>query len=194
MANADNPNGFRPVRYLSGAPYNGACNKYVAAENLFLGDLVELTGADGDGYPTVGRSEAGDAHVGAVVGWDAVPSANGSATLENLYCASGAVVYIADDPSLVFEAQQAGTDLVDASIGLNAEIVVAAGSTTTGKSNMEIDSTTGATTNTLSLQLVGKVDRPDNSFGATTDTNSRLLVRINTHAYTVGYTTGGTGV
>lgn len=194
MANADNPNGFRPVRYLSGAPYNGASNKYVAAENLFLGDLVELTGADGDGYPTVARSEAGDAHVGAVVGWDAVPSGNGSATLETLYCASGAVVYIADDPSLVFEAQQAGTDLVDASIGLNAEIVVAAGSTTTGKSNMEIDSTTAATTNTLSIQLVGKVDRPDNSFGATTDTNSRLLVRINTHAYTVGYTTGGTGV
>lgn len=191
MANADNPNGFRPVRYISGAPYNGACNKYVSGENLFMGDLVELTGADGDGYAVVARSEAGDAHVGAVVGWDPVPAANGAAALENLYCASGTIVYVADDPGLLFEAQQADTDILDAAIGLNAEIVVAAGSTTTGKSNMEIDSTSAATTNTLSLQLMGFVDKPDND---RTLANSRLLVRINTHAYSVGYTTGGTGV
>jgi hypothetical protein len=188
MANADNPNGFRPVKYLSGVPYSGSHNKYVAAENLFLGDLVELTGADGDGYPTVARAEAGDVMVGAVVGWDAVPSGNGSAALENLYCASGTVVYIADEPNLVFEAQQDSTNIVDATIGLNAEVVVAAGSTTTGKSNMEVDSDTADTTNTLSLRLMGKVDRPDNSFGATTDTNSRLLVTINLHQYANGST------
>ena len=185
MANSDNPNGFRPVKYLSGAPYSGAFNKYIAAENLFKGDLVELTGADGDGYATVARSEAGDVHVGAVVGWDPVPSGNGSASLENLYCASGGVVYVADNPDLVFECQQADTDILDAAIGLNAEIVVAAGSTTTGKSNMEVDSTTAATTNTLSVRLLGFVDREDND---RTAANSRLLVMINLHQYSNGST------
>lgn len=185
MANNDSPNGFRPARYLSGAPYNGAHNKYIAAENLFLGDMVELTGADGDGYATVARAEANDTLLGAVVGWDAVPSGNGSASLENLYAASGAVVYVADNPDILFEAQQNSTNIVDASIGLNAQIVVAAGSTTTGKSNMEIDSTTGATTNTHELQLVAFVDREDND---RTAANSRLLVKINKHQRANGST------
>jgi hypothetical protein len=185
MANSDNPNGFRPVQYLSGAPYTGAHNKYKAGENLFMGDLVELTGADGDGYAVVARSEAGDVHAGVVVGWDAVPSGNGSASLENLYCASGGVVYIADQPDLLFEAQQDNTNIVDATIGLNAEVVVAAGSTTTGKSNMEVDSDTADTTNTLSLQLVRFVDREDND---RTAANSRLIVKINLHQRANGAT------
>ena len=185
MANTDNPNGFRPVQYLSGAPYTGSYNKYVAGENLFLGDMVELTGADGDGYAVVARAEANDTLLGAVVGWDAVPSGNGSAALENLYCASGTVVYIADNPDLLFEAQQDDTDILDAGIGLNAQIVVAAGSTATGKSNMEIDSDTLATTNTHELQLVRFVDREDND---RTAANSRLVVKINKHQRANGST------
>lgn len=173
MANVDNPNGATPVKYVNGAPYNGSTSKYVAGANLFKGDLVALNGADGNGYPGCARATAGGAMVGAVVGWKADPS-----NLDLPYCASGNVVYVADGPDLVFEIQQNATHIVDAGVGLNCPIIVAAGSTTSGQSNMELDSSLVATTSTLDMMILGIVDRPKNDRAAA---NSNILVKINRH-------------
>ena len=54
MANSDTPFGFRPVKHLSGAPWNGKANVYYipATDNtaVFNGDAVKSAGAaDGTG-------------------------------------------------------------------------------------------------------------------------------------------------
>jgi len=92
---------------------------------------------------------------------------------------AGRWAYVADAPDLVMEVQGSGTtSAVD--VGLNADIVVAAGSTTTGQSGMTWDDTTKAGTSTLVLQLIGFVTRPDNEIGSA---NAKLLVRFNVHQY-----------
>ena len=177
MANVDKPSGFRPVATLSGAAYNGQMRKYVSEANLFMGDLVTADGTGSGMYPTCARGTAADALIGAVVGWEADPDGLG-----NLYCSSGTVVYIADDPSLIFEAQ-GESNIPIAEIGLNADFVVAAGSTVTGLSNMEIDgggTTAPATTATLPLRLLQLSDKEDQDH---TLTNNRVLVTINNHKY-----------
>jgi hypothetical protein len=89
------------------------------------------------------------------------------------------IVYVADDPSLLFEIQEVsgGTALTANDIGLNANFVVAAGSTTTGLSGVELNNATEATTNTLDLQIVGFQNRTGNEIGE----HAKWLVRINRH-------------
>ena len=177
MANVDRPNGFKPVMYANGAPYNGAFEVMLSpTDNLFLGDLVEPTAtgrALRDGaYQEVARAETGDPIVGVVVGWEFDPTDLGIA-----YHAASATrpVYIARTDDLVLECQNDGA-MVAADVGFNVDFVVAAGNTTSGASNMEINSTTEATTNTLDLRIRGFVDSPNNDVALA---NARMLVTVN---------------
>lgn len=183
MANVDSPAGLTPVRYVSGAPYNGASNPYsVAAGNataLFIGDPVILAGTsqtiNGVVYSDVARAATGDVLQGVVVG--VVPETESS----TIYRAASTqrILLIADDPNLLFEIQESsgGTALTENDIGLNANFVVAAGSTATGKSGVELNNATEATTNTLDLKIMGLVNRADNAVGE----HAKWLVRINRH-------------
>jgi hypothetical protein len=202
MANTDRPNGFKPVKHLSGAPYNGQANKYAApaAETtaIGIGDLViistkpTLTPGKVPGVESIGTSSVtSGALVGCVVGVlvvDDTGSVSGGASpgldLPQYKAASTLkYVLVADAPDLVFEAQEdsvGGTNFALADIGLNIAIQGGAASTTTGLSAQELDSSvTPTTTNSLPLRVVGLVDRPDNEVG----TNARWQVVINTHAY-----------
>lgn len=176
MANVDRPNGFKPVRHANGTPYNGAFERMISNENLFIGDLVEpvTTGIalGNGGYQEVARAETGDPIVGVVVGWEPNP-----ADLSLLYHAASATraVYIARTDDLILEAQNDAA-MSHTDVGLNVDFVVAAGSTTTGLSNMEVNAATEATTNTLDLRIVGFVDSPDNE---ATSANAKMLVRVN---------------
>jgi hypothetical protein len=178
--NVDRVCGARPVKHLSGSPYNGQCNKYFvpATDNtaIFIGDFVKSGGsADADGVPTVAQAAAGDALRGAVVG--VIPDTADSL----IYRAASTARYVlvADDPDLIFEIQEDGVGaalaLVD--VGENADIVVAAGNTTTGTSGMELDSSDHKTA-TAQLRILGFVQRPDNVPGVA---NAKVLVRINEH-------------
>ena len=76
MANVNKVNGFKPFRYMSGAPYNGAFTKYVVPASdgtaLFVGDVVKADTA-GDlatGLRGCARGTAGAAMVGVVVGFE----------------------------------------------------------------------------------------------------------------------------
>jgi hypothetical protein len=89
---------------------------------------------------------------------------------------------VADDPFIIFEAQEIGTGtaLTAVAVGLNADLVAAANNGFI--SGWEIDNTTEATTATLNVRLLGLVRRSDNAFGA----YAKWLVMINAHELKVG--------
>ena len=191
MANVDRPNGFRPVGHLSGGAYTGRVRKYYSInDNLFLGDLVEKeatgTASGSGGYPGVDRMDTGtgDILVGCVVGWEINPD-----SLNAMHHAASATlaVYINDDPMTIYEGQCDGT-LAVTDIGLNADVTLGAGSTTTGASGMEIAASGAATTIATPLKIMGLVEREDNDVASA---NANWLVMLNLHAYkNEGGTTG----
>lgn len=122
MANTARVNGFSPVKYLSGAPYNGACNRYAipvadTTASYAIGDVVmSAGGTDANGVPYVKKIPAANASdfkaLGVVVGIspvDAGVSLEGNTLdLNKTYILAGTrtevhYVYVADDPNLVFE-------------------------------------------------------------------------------------------
>jgi hypothetical protein len=144
MANINKVNGFRPVRYLNGAAWNGQFRKYIVPASdgtaMFVGDLVKLeTSGSVDGYTAVVQAAASNAVIGAVVGFEIDPADLN--TPQYRKASTKRVVYVADDPNLIFEAQEDGvtTPIAAASIGLNVNVVVGSGSTVTGASGMQID-------------------------------------------------------
>lgn len=171
MANVSRINGFRPVKYLNGAPWNGQYNKYYVQSSdgtaLFVGDLVKFDGgADSNGVPSVTKalasdnSSTGSVCVGVIVGFE--PLYTNLNTPVYRAASTARYVYIADDPMLLFEAQEDGVGgaLATTSVGLNANLIASnAGSTTTGASGMEVDTSTAATTAGLVLRIVGFTDR-----------------------------------
>jgi hypothetical protein len=74
------------------------------------------------------------------------------------------------------QADDVGTTLSVASLGCNADIVVGSGSTSTGLSAMQVDSSTVANTAGLQVRIVGFVDSPRNEVGVV---NQDVLVQIN---------------
>lgn len=185
MANADTAFGLKPVRYITGAPYNGAADVYSTASGdgtaIFLGDPVKLSGTsqtiDGQVYADVDQAATGDIILGVVVG--VLPDTAQSLT----YRAASTVrrLLVATDPSLLYEIQEVsgGTPLTANDIGLNANFVVGSGSTFTGLSGVELNNSGEATTNTLDLQILGLQPRADNAVGE----HAKWLVRINRHQF-----------
>lgn len=185
--------GFRPVKHLTGAPYNGQVNRYVVKISetgaINVGDFVVLSDSDAvGGYPAIERSTVttSGAIVGAVVGFD-IDTAN--LNLPNIRLGSTLrTVLVADAPDLLFAAPQdgAGGVIAAASVGLNVAIVVGTAATTApGASTMMVDSSTINTTSTLPLKIMGLVDSPDADFTSTTRP-AEVLVMINTHQYAPG--------
>jgi hypothetical protein len=74
---------------------------------------------------------------------------------------------------------QADEDIVQADIGKNADVVGTGGSTTTGVSTMELDSSTIADTAALNLKIVGLYNVPGNELG----NFAVIVVKINEHLY-----------
>lgn len=185
MANADTPFGLKPVQHRNGAPYNGAFRLYsVAASDgtaIMIGDPVKLAGTsqtiDGRILSDVVRAATGDVLTGAVVG--VMPTTQDS--LRYRAASTQRIVMVADDPALLFEIQEVsgGTALTANDAGLNANFVVAAGSTVTAMSGVELNNGTEATTATLDLHIVGPVNREDNAIGE----HCKWLVTINRHQF-----------
>ena len=191
MANLVADTGFSPVRYVSGSPYNGAVNPYCAAADaqaIYIGDLVTVTGAtstiNGYNYPNVVQSAQGDVFQGVCVAVDPIQGTGATGQSSTIYRAASTqrIVWVCDDPNVLFEVMDvnSGTPIPLADIDLNVSVVVAQGSTTTGKSAMHLDNTTQLTTNTLDLKIVGITNRDDNAGGSAA---AKFLVRINRHRF-----------
>lgn len=199
MANTSRPNGFRPVKYLNGTPWNGAFRIYAipAAESTatYVGDLVKLYSGDTTdvvNYPTVQRAAASDALIGVVVGF--IPDYSNLNAAPYRVASTLRYAMVADDPNLLFEAEEdgAGDPLELQDLGQNIDFVATAGSTTTGQSGMVIDSSTHATTATLPLKLMEAKRSADNEVVADGQAYTRWIVKINNHQ--LGSHTGTAGV
>lgn len=181
MANSDVAKGLVPVMMADGSPYSAAIREYSTAAGdataIFIGDPVILSGTsqtiDGVIYADVDQAATGDVIAGVVVGVKPVTRDS------TIYRAASTqrILRVETGPNVLFEIQEVsgGTALTAAAIGLNVDFVVAAGSTTTGMSGVELNNATEATTNTLDLKLVGFVNRADNEVGE----HAKWLVQIN---------------
>lgn len=172
------PFGLVPVRYKSGAPYNGACNVYSVASgetnNIFVGDPVIISGTgDAAGVPGVARAGAGDRITGVVVGFapkDGVTAGSTTALNRGYRAASEAdYLLVADDYNLLFAATEDGTGgfLATTSIGLNVDLAVGTGSVYTKQSGYVLDSSTAATTS-AQVRIVAASPKVNNVLGTVT--------------------------
>lgn len=181
MASVSRINGFRPVKSITGAPYNGGANVYFmpASDNtvVMVGDAVALLGdaRAATGVPTVTRlASATGIPLGIVVGilftgvgdLTNMPPVNDLNTPVYRRASTDRYLLVADDPGLIYEVQYAATSVaaatITANVGLNGQFTLTAGNTSTGSSGMQLDSAGLATTATLPLKIVGFPNRPDN--------------------------------
>ena len=188
MANVDKAFGLRPLGNLSAT---GAQKQYgyeiadSQAGAIYQGDLVTIV----NGYVVKFAPATHAAALGVFNGCFYIDPTTGKPTWKNYYPGSvniteGEIVAdVLDDPSQLFIIQ-ADEDIVKADIGKNADVVGTGGSTTTGVSSMELDSSTIADTAALNLKIVGLCNVPGNAFGDF----AVVVVKINEHLY------GSTGV
>ena len=189
MANIDKAFGLRPIGNLSAT---GAQKQYgyQIADNqggtIFQGDLVVLTG----GFISRFLPASHTAAVGVFNGCSYIDPTTGKPTFKNFYpgsinVAAGQVINadVLDDPNQLFLVQ-CDAGFVAADVGKNADVIGTGGSTTSGISTMELNSSTLAVTAALNLKVVGLYNDVNNEFG----TNAVVVVKINEHVY------GSTGV
>lgn len=200
MANANTAVGLIPRRHRNGAPFVGPLRKYFVPPSdstpLFIGDPVVITGtADARGISAVTRATAGSAGriTGVVVGFDYDESTpNARLVVEAGYRAASTAGYVlvCDDPTVLYEIQEdsVGGALTAASVGLNADLIAANGSTFARQSGFMLDSSTAATTAALQLRIIELQQRADVEMG----TLAKWLVAINLPTETGA--AGSTGV
>ncbi len=190
MANTSIVFGLKPVRMLDGSSYAGCIDAFSCpasnATALFIGDPVKYAGsADAAGVATVTHCAAGDTITGVVVGFQ------DAASMTLGYGAASTARYplVCHGQDVLFEVQDDGVGgaIAAADIGLNASIIVAAGSTFTRRSGVMLDTSTKNTTATLELKIRGLAQRPDNEIGAT----AKLLVSLNNTTETPGTASAG---
>ena len=188
MANIDKAFGLRPLGNLSAT---GAQKQYgyLIEDNqagaIYQGDLVTIVG----GYVVKFAPGTHSAALGVFNGCNYIDPSSGKPTWKNYYpgsvniTAGKIVADVIDDPNQLFLIQ-ADEDIVQADIGKNADVIGTGGSTVTGVSTMELDSSTIADTAALNLKIVGLWDVPGNELGDF----AVVVVKINEHLY------GSTGV
>lgn len=204
MANVNRPQGFSPVKSLTG-PWDGQGNVYAiandASNSYAIGDVVmSAAGATDQGINYVtkwgGATTTSALPKGIIVGFVTPPAGSslvGSPlTLEEAYkpVNSGVVyVLVADDPLLIFEAQVDSTALVAADLGKNAAVTITANQTSLSQSAPLSSTvlTSPAVTATLPVRLLGLVQAQGNEIGA----YARVLCKWNYHEH--GVTAGASG-
>ena len=175
MANVDRPNGFKPVGTVSGSPWQGAVRTYpVDASNataIFNGDAVTLE-TDGNVTPAA----AGGVILGVVVGIEVDRSVAATEHPGYLPATTAGNVRVCIAPDAIYEVQEdsVGGALDAGAVGSNIDHVAGAGSTTTGNSAHELDSSSLTAAGSAGFRIVGLVDRVDNEIG----TNAKWLVRV----------------
>ena len=188
MANIDKAFGLRPLGNLSAT---GAQKQYgyEIEDNqsgaIYQGDLVTIVA----GYVVKFAPGTHSAALGVFNGCNYIDPSSGKPTWKNFYPGSVNItsgkIYadVLDDPNQLFLIQ-ADEDIEQADIGKNADVIGTGGSTTTGVSTMELDSSTVADTAALNLKIVGLWNVPGNALGDF----AVVVVKINEHLY------GSTGV
>lgn len=181
MANQDQAFGFVPIGTTDGSDYHGKMREveFLSTDGVacFLGDMVKLTGITGaDGFtPVVAQAAVGNSLIGAIV--EFLPDFKNEAFIgngNNQRAANQSIKARVCFGADVLYAVQASTTLVAADFGSNADIVVAAGSTITGISGMEVGAVIAAQA-TGQVRLHHVYNNPLNAIGA----DAQIVVSIN---------------
>ena len=191
MANSDSPFGLRPKMHRGGAPYNGAVNAYYATDStaIFIGDAVEMTGEsytvefegnEPGSLPIVKRATVATGQISGVV--VNVQPDNFTSTPYRK-ASEGRIIWVCDDPDVLFEVQADGT-VGDEAVGGGYNLIdTHLGSTVTGRSGTEMNSTTA--TGGTNFQLLVHRAAPVTGNDITT-ANSKWLVSIAKHSMNAG--------
>ena len=159
MSTTAAPFGLRPVGNLSGS-YNGAFRQYpiLSSEStrICFGDAVKLTDA---GSTTTIQKDTGTATatpIGIFMGCRYTDLSTGQTQFTQVW--SGAahtngMVYVMDDPNILFEIQADGA-VNDDDLAANAALVQGTSNATLGISRVSLDISTTATTTTLPIRIV----------------------------------------
>jgi len=187
MAYPDSPYGFIPIRHKSGAPYNGASNPYWidAADTpgdglYFIGDAVLVDGTANSSlievpglgsFPpgtlpgvTIATAGTGNKVTGVIVAF-------GADTRDStVYRAdvTERLVWVCDDPDIVYSVQADAAVAIDDVQRGSLILTDTSGSTSTGRSGMEIDASTmdtGVTDQVLVLRFVNDPLNTANAVG-----------------------------
>ena len=180
MANSDAPFGLRPVSTLTGGDWKGKVETVaiLAADSTatFVGDPVVLTGtATADGlYPSVAQATAGGNIDYVIVGFE--PDFANESFIPNYRLAStlrlAQAVPVTD---MIFEIQEdsVGGSIAITAVGEFCDLIIGSGSTVTGVSGVELDSSNAGTGD--GVRLLGLARGADNELG----TNAVWRVAVN---------------
>ena len=184
MANQDAAFGFRPSRHLTGGQIraeeaNIAANYGTA---IYTGQVVEAVTAGGVEAATVGDVQQAGVF-GGVYYTDPTTS---KPTWKAYYPASTAaadiVATIYMDPDIVFEAQHDGTGTAALNFA-SGNFIGVGGSTTTGQSTQELDTSSFGTT-ASGLKQIGISKDPDNSDTSTANCNAYVVFGTGENVFT----------
>lgn len=199
MANTNRSFGFRPDRFIGGAPWTGEQTLYAfsasQANNAYNGDVVQfdatnrtvaLTDNYRPGLPFVKPVVAAvttTAIRGVIVGFVPQPDFNMSATaslgLAYRVLSTARFVWVVDNYMVVFEAQEDENSYVSASnnlIGKVGDIAYTAGSAITGTSGAQLDSSDFTTGSARPFKALQYTPRPNNFNFSASDTLSYAKV------------------
>ena len=182
MANKDASFGLKPVKMIGGAPYNGGQSRYRIASSygtaIYQGDLVmQVTGGGVEIHAVGGTVPL----IGVFNGCSYTDPTTGEQVFKNYYPASTAasdiIANVIDDPMVVFEIQADEAFPVADLLGNFDTIKTNSGSTKTGISGDEVDVSTGATTATLPLKVIGISQDPNNQDVGSSNTNVYAVIQ-----------------
>ena len=182
MANKDAAFGFRPTRSLVGGELR--TEEYAIAANhgtsIFTGQVVEAVAAGG-----IEQAAAGDTQqLGVFGGCFYTDPTSSKPTYSAFYPAStnasDIVAYVYADPHIVFEAQHDGTGTA-AMNHSGFDFVGTSGSTTSGLSSSEIDTSTSGTSG--GFKQIGISKDPENSDTSAANANAYVVFNTGEHVY-----------
>ena len=179
MANKDAAFGLKPIGKIGQNRDNQGLSEYdiaASASAIYFNDPVEILSTG-----TIGVAAATDALLGSLGGVFFTDASTSKPTFANHLDASNAATdikgFVADDPYERFEVQADGATAA-ADVGLNADIVYAAGSSPDYVSKVELQ-TSDQKTGTAQLRILGiSKDIENNEAGSA---NVNLVTIINEH-------------
>ena len=179
MANKDAAFGLRPMGKVGQNRDNQGLSEYdisASASAIYFNDPVEILAAG-----TIGVAAATDALLGSLGGVFFTDASTSKPTFANHLDASNTATdikgFVSDDPYERFEIQADGATAA-ADVGLNADIVYAAGASPDYVSKVELQ-TSDQKTGTAQLRILGiSKDIENNEAGSA---NVNLVVLINEH-------------
>ena len=179
MANKDAAFGLRPIGKVGQNRDNQGLSEYdisASASAIYFNDPVEILAAG-----TIGVAAASDALLGSLGGVFFTDASTSKPTFANHLDASNTATdikgFVSDDPYERFEIQADGATAA-ADVGLNADIVYAAGSSPDYVSKVELD-TSDQKTGTAQLRILGiSKDIENNEAGSA---NVNLVTIVNEH-------------